>query len=89
MFNKNKYMIDSTFVDINKIKSTAANDNNTFLYTIPLKYEFRPDLIAYDIYRDISMGDYLTIINDITDAPVGFYRFRVIKALRPEYKENL
>ena len=89
MFNKNSYMIDSTFVDINKIRKTAENKDNTFPYRIPIKYEFRPDLIAYDIYRDVSMASYLAIINNIVDTPAGFYRGRWIKALKPTSKESL
>lgn len=89
MFNKNNYMIDSTFVDINKIRSTIEDENSWFIYEIPLIYEFRPDLIAYDIYRDVSMADYLSIVNNIIETPDGYYRYRKIKAIKPEYKESL
>lgn len=88
-FNKYNYMIDDTFVDINAIKQTAALADNCGYYFIPLKYEFRPDLIAYYLYQDVSMAEYLAIINDIDNTPDGFYRGRKIRYLLPAYKENL
>lgn len=89
MFNKYNYKLDDTFININSIKETAAEADNCGWYFIPLKFEFRPDLIAYDLYQDVSMADYLAIINDIFDTPDGFYRGRKIRYLLPEYKDNV
>lgn len=89
MFNKNRYKINDVFININAIKNTIKDENKCTLYTIPLKYEFRPDLIAYDLYKDVTMQDYLAIVNDIKNSPEGFYRNRVLKVLRPEYKDTV
>lgn len=88
MFNKYRYMIDDNFVDTDAIKKTAS-DNKITVYTIPMIYRYRPDLIAYNLYKDVSMQDYLTIINDIDDSPAGYYSGRRIKVLLPNYKETV
>lgn len=89
MFNKNSYKINDVFVNINAIKATANSSSRTMLYTIPIEYRYRPDLIAYSLYKDVSMQDYLAIINNIKDCPEGFYANRVIKVIKPEYKDTL
>ena len=87
MFNKYDYKIDDTFINIEEIKKTAQNPEKCRYYYVPLIYEFRPDLIAYSLYNDVSMAEYLAIINDITDTPSGFYRGRKLRILREEYKD--
>ena len=87
MFNKYDYMLDDTFIDIQAIKETAKDANKCRYYIIPLTYEFRPDLIAYNLYNDVSMAEYLAIINDIDDTPDGFYRNRQLRVLKEEYKD--
>lgn len=87
MFNKYEYMLDNTFIDIQAIKETAKDANKCRYYFIPLIYEFRPDLIAYNLYNDVSMAEYLAIINDIDDTPDGFYRGRKLRVLKEEYKD--
>ena len=87
MFNKYNYKIDNTFIDIEAIKKTDKDAEKCRYYFIPLVYEFRPDLIAYSLYNDVSMADYLAIINDIDDIPNGFYRNRKIRVLKEEYKD--
>ena len=87
MFNKYDYKLDPVFINIDEIKKTAQDADKCRYYTIPLAYEFRPDLIAYSLYNDVSLADYLAIINDIDDIPGGFYRDRKIKVLREEYKD--
>ena len=87
MFNKYDYKLDPVFINIDEIKKTAQDADKCRYYTIPLVYEFRPDLIAYSLYNDVSMADYLAIINDIDDIPGGFYRNRKIRVLREEYKD--
>lgn len=87
MFNKFDYKLDPVFINIEEIKKTAQDADKCRWYIIPLTYEFRPDLIAYSLYKDVSMADYLAIINDINDTPEGFYRGRKIRVLREEYKD--
>lgn len=85
-FNKYGYKLNSTFINIEEIRKTAQDADKCYYYTIPLEYEFRPDLIAWFLYKDVSMADYLAIINDIDDIPGGFYRFRKLRVLDPELK---
>ena len=87
MFNKYDYKIDPVFINIEEIKKTAKDTDKCRWYIIPLVYEFRPDLIAYSLYKDVSMADYIAIINDINDTPAGFYRGRKIRVLKEEYKD--
>ena len=87
-FNKYRYKLDDTFIDVNKIRKTAQDPDKCDNYYIPLIYEFRPDLISKALYNgDVSMADYLAIINEIDDIPEGFYRGRKIRVLKEEYKE--
>lgn len=86
MFDKNKYKLNSTFINIDAIKETAKNPGYCHNYTIPMIYEFRPDLIAYSLYKDVSMAEYLAILNDIDDTPEGFYRGRTIRVLNEDKK---
>ena len=91
---------DDVFIDINKIKDTAKDPNKCSYYTIgagseliarvdkniiPAEYAYRPDLIAWFLYRDVSMADYIAIINDIDDSPEGFYIGRRLKVLNGDY----
>lgn len=87
MFNKYDYKLDPVFINIKEIKETAKDSDKCRWYIIPLTYEFRPDLIAYGLYKDVSMADYLAILNDIDDTPAGFYRGRKIRVLKEEYKD--
>ncbi len=87
MFNKYDYKIDSTFINIDGIKATAKDPEKCRYYIIPMIYEFRPDLIAYSLYNDVSMADYIAILNDIDNTPDGFYRGRKIRILKEEYKD--
>lgn len=86
-FNKYRYKLDNTFIDVNKLRQTAQDPGKCDYYYIPLIYEFRPDLIAKALYNDVSMADYLAIINNIDNIPEGFYRGRKIRVLKEEYKE--
>lgn len=87
MFNINNYRnSDGITIDIKSIKSMLTVGNTKYT-KIPLKYEYRPDLIAYSIYNDVSYSTFLAVINDITNTPEGFKRGTVIKYLDPEYKD--
>lgn len=76
---------DSIFIDINKIKETAKDDNKCELYVIPLVYSYRPDLIADHLYKDVTMADYIAIINNIDNSPEGFYTGRILRVLKNEF----
>jgi hypothetical protein len=67
-----KGVLDINF--INKLKEA-----DYILYKIPLKYKYRPDLIAYNFYGNNKYYWILTYINDINDSPQGFYTNRIIK----------
>ena len=60
------------------------NEADSSLYTIPLGYNFRPDLIAQEFYGSGKLYWILTYINDISDSPAGFYTSRVIKIPNPK-----
>ena len=87
MFDKYNYKLNDVFINIDEIKKTAQDPEKCDYYFVPLVYEFRPDLIAYSLYNDVSMADYIAIINDIDDTPYGFYRGRKLRILRKEYKD--
>ena len=87
MFRKFDYKLDPVFINIEEIKKTAQDADKCRFYTIPLTREFRPDLIAWDLYNDVSMADYIAILNDITDTPSGFYRGRKLRVLKEEYRD--
>lgn len=87
MFNKYNYMLDDTFINIKKIKETAKDPEKCEKYIIPTIFNHRPDLIANYLYNDVTMAEYLAIINDIDDSPEGFYVGRNIIALKKNYKD--
>lgn len=58
-------------------------------YTIPLQYEFRPDLIADLFYEDPKLSYILIYANDINDSPEGFYKGRKIRVPRFERIINI
>ena len=71
------------------ILDTAAlkdklDESGSFLYTIPLAFNFRPDLIAQEFYGSGKLYWVINYINDINDSPEGFYTSRVIKIPDPK-----
>lgn len=54
------------------------------LYEIPLAFKYRPDLISQEFYGTGDLHWILTYINDINDAPEGYYTGRVIKVPSPK-----
>ena len=92
MFNRMNYNLDKSdniFLNIKKIKETAKDPMKCKDYIIPLRYGFRPDLIANDLYNDVSMADYIAILNDIDDSPEGFYSGRKLIVLKEEFIEAI
>ena len=69
-------------LDTKDLKKKISESEIT-LYTIPLGYKFRPDLIAQEFYGSGKLHWILTYINDISDSPTGFYTSRVIKIPDP------
>jgi len=87
MFNINDYRnADGYTIDIASLKSVLTDDN-TLTTTIPIRYEYRPDLIAYSLYNDVSYSTFLAVINDIKNSPEGFEKNKTIKYLNPLYKD--
>lgn len=67
----------------------GIKDSDYTIFTIPLKFQYRPDLISY-IYYDTPFLDFiLTYANEINDSPEGFYVGREIKVPNRNYVENL
>jgi len=60
------------------------NDDSISLYTIPLAFNFRPDLISNLFYGTGDLHWVITYINDINDSPEGYYTGRVIKVPTPK-----
>lgn len=87
MFDRYNFKLNNIFINIDEIRKTAKDAEKCRYYIIPMIYEFRPDLIAYSLYNDVSMAEYLAILNEIDDTPEGFYRGRKIRVLKEEYKD--
>lgn len=86
MFDINNYR-NKDKISINKKKvNQVLTESNTKYMKIPIKYEYRPDLIAYNLYNDVTFSTFLAIINEIDNSPEGFKSGKVIKYLDPEYK---
>lgn len=87
MFDRTKYIKaeNGIFLNIEEIKKIARDNNKCAVYKIPIHFAYRPDLIAYSLYKDVTMADFLAIINDIDDSPEGFYTDRIIKVLKSDY----
>ena len=71
-------------VDYNLLKQKLLNENEYNLYTIPIEYVYRPDLIALNFFNDDKLYWVLAFVNDINDSPTGFYQGRVIKIPNPK-----
>lgn len=82
-FNRNKYLKNG---ELDK-KYFNFDESNIDRYIIPLKYEGRPDLIAFEIYGDTSYQVFLTYFNKIYDTPEGYYRGRVLKFVNRSFLE--
>lgn len=48
-------------------------------YTIPLKYQFRPDLISNLFYNTPTLHWAITYVNEIENAPEGYTINRIIR----------
>lgn len=70
-------------LDTNKLKRIIKSEEST-LYTIPLAYKHRPDLISLEFYGTEKLFWILTYINDINDSPEGFYVNRTIRIPNPK-----
>ena len=54
-------------------------DENTVRYTIPLKYRYRPDLIAKEFYGTHHLQWMITYFNNFNNSPEDYYSSRVIE----------
>lgn len=50
----NKTPIKQNYLDILSIRPVSAEPDD-FLYSIQAQYQYRPDLLAYDLYGDASL----------------------------------
>ena len=58
-------------------------DDDLFI-TIDTKYQYRPDLIANNVYGNPKLYYILVYANNINDSPEGFYSGRQIRVPRFE-----
>ena len=59
------------------LDSTAIN------YQIPLKYQYRPDLIANEFYGDSKLWWVIVYANGINNCPEVFFSTNVVKIPNP------
>jgi len=50
----NTGIVNNTYLDFLKIRPVPAEADD-FLYTIEPQYDYRPDLLAYDLYGDSAL----------------------------------
>lgn len=58
--------------------------SNDILFTIPIDYQYRPDLIAKQFYGNPRLFWVLVYVNEINDSPQGFTEGRTIRIPRVE-----
>ena len=58
--------------------ATLFSTTNDKSYTIPLKYQYRPDLIANYFYGDPTLFWVLVYSNNIQNSPEGFETDKII-----------
>lgn len=59
--------------------SSMFSTNNDVIYTIPLKFQYRPDLIANYFYGDSNLFWIIVYNNNISNSPEGFTTGTIIK----------
>lgn len=74
-FDRSKYFVNG-LLDLSSMK---FREEYIHKYAIPFEYDSRPDLIALEIYGDISYQAFLTYYNRIHNPPEGYKKGRVIK----------
>lgn len=67
----------SGFVDEN-IKSRLSGDDD-LIFTIPIRFQYRPDLISTHFWGSPSLYWVLVYVNGISDSPEGFKTGKKIK----------
>jgi hypothetical protein len=70
------------FPDIELYDYFNYNDDRN--YRVPLKYEYRPDLISLDFYGDPKLYWVLVYANGFYNSPQDFNSGRIIKVPRYE-----
>ena len=61
---------------------TYFNFSDDRLYKIPLKYEYRPDLIAMEFYQNPKLYWVLVYANGFNNSPQDFVVNSIIKTLK-------
>lgn len=59
-------------------RTIFAKDSSDIIYTIEPKYEYRPDLLAYDMYKNESLGWFILQYNNILDINTEFKTGNII-----------
>lgn len=66
----NKTPIKQNYLDVLTIRPVSAEPDD-FLYTIQAQYQYRPDLLAYDLYGDEKLWWVFTQRNlDVLQDPI-------------------
>lgn len=65
-------------IDLKALQESFLSNTDPY-YTIPLKFQYRPDLISQYFYGTTSLQWLITFINNIGDSPEGYYVNRIIR----------
>lgn len=84
-FNKARY-VKNNFIDFSLFNYDSVYYQT---YTIPLEFQYRPDVISYMLYGDCSYQTLLSYINRIKNSPEGYYAGRVITIIKPSYIDSI
>jgi hypothetical protein len=79
------------FLENNFINFDLIEYNNDYLidYQIPLRFQYRPDVISYDLYRDTTYQILISFLNKIDNSPEGYYAGRILKVIKPERIDSI
>jgi len=61
---------------LGKLREKQSDD---IYLEINTKYQYRPDLIAYDMYSDVRLQWVIIYANDIYDSPEGFVLHKKVR----------
>lgn len=67
-------------LEYNDLKKFLLGSDESYYYSykIPLVYQYRPDLIAYNLLGSVNLQWVLTYINEIENSPEGYTINRII-----------
>lgn len=84
-FNTEFQQNQKTFLNID---FASLIDSSSIKYTIPLKYQYRPDLIAAEFYGDPKLWWVLVYANKMNNCPEDFFSTNIITIPNPNKVKN-